>query len=531
MRERWLLSPLAAWASAATLLISLGFAACGGDSGGEDDTAVPDVEGDATADTADGTDTTTSIGDEVYFPVAPPDDVPEVLSGDRWVTHYEDDIAPYWLMTEALGEPVGNFPTFRGMDGRVLGQSERRPRMISRQVLGYALGYLLTGDRVLIEHAQAGADWLRAHAIDRTKGGCHELLTKSGEAAGSVRTAQDLSYCMTGLAALFFVTRDPAIEADLEAARGWIFDPNKYWDADNGRVRDGLENDMATEVDVENDGGSELVAQLDQINAFMLLVQPVMSTENARQRFLDGLETLVGVMVDDFLKDGIFWGVSNKQGQYGTKHVDWGHTLKSYWMVLQVDKRLADHPFHDVVFDQVYTLVDRAFDADNGRWSKRPTSATGVEYGSDWWIYAEEDQLAATLDLIDHRYTDTLAQTAGNWLTDYVDQSYEIGEIIPGIKRDGSPVWSWGASDSAKCNQWKSAFHSSEHALVMSILGQYYDDAEVELHFAVPAAEVETFIAKPYTFDGRVVSREAGETFTLGGRELTEVTVTFTDLY
>ncbi|TNF29162.1 MAG: hypothetical protein EP329_16465 [Deltaproteobacteria bacterium] len=530
MRERWPLLNTLALVGAVTLTTFLS-AACGDDGAAGDDTVATDAADVSPDDTADGADTASTAGDEVYFPVAPPAEVPEALDGDRWITHYVDDIAPYWATAEALGTPVGNFPTYRGMDGRVLSPSERRPRMISRQILGYALGYLLTGERSLLEHAQAGADWLRAHAIDRTKGGCREILTADGGASGSVRTAQDLSYCMTGLAALFFVTRDPALESELEAARGWLFDPAKYWDAENGRVRDALADDMTTEVDVESDGGWELVAQLDPVNAFMLLAQPVMSTEAARKRFLDGLKTLVQVMIDDFWQDGIFWGVSTNKGQYGTKHVDWGHTLKSYWMVLQVDKRLPDHPFHDLVFDNVYTLVDRAFDADNGRWSKRPTSATAVEYGSDWWIYAEEDQVAATLDLIDHRYTETLGQTAGHWLTDYVDQVYDIGEIIPGIKRDGSPVWSWPATDNAKCNQWKSAFHSSEHALVMSILGQYYGDGEVELHFAVPAADVDTFIAKPYTFDGRVVAREAGESFTLGGRELTEVTVKFRDLY
>ena len=514
------------WALAGLLAL----AGCGSDPAATADTGVDSDAADVT--TADGADTTTSIGDETYFPVPPPaGPVPESLTGARWAAHYTDDVAPFWTAAEALGTPEGNFPTYRGMDGRVLPKSERRPRMISRQTLGYALGYLLTGDVQLLEYAQAGADWLRAHAIDRTKGGCRELLNAEGGDIGSVRTAQDLSYCMTGLAALFFVTRDPALEADLESARGWLFDPAKYWDAENNRIRDGLAADMTTEVDVEGDGGWELVAQLDPINAFMLLAQPVMSTEQGRQRFLDGLRTLVQTMVDDFRQDGLFWGVSTNKGKYGTKHVDWGHILKSYWMVLQVDKRLADHPFHDVVFDQVYTLVDRAYDADNGRWSKRPTSASNVEYGSDWWIYAEEDQIAATLDLIDHRYTETLAATAGHWLSDYVDGTYEIGEIIPGIKRDGSPVWTWPATDNAKCNEWKNAFHSSEHALIMSLLGQYREDGEVELHFAVPADQVETFIAKPYTFEGRVVGREAGAHFTLGGRELTAVTVRFRDIY
>ena len=477
-------------------------------------------------------DTFAPLGDDVYHPVAPPDAaVPEALAADRWVAHYQDDLRPYWVAPEALGTPEGNFPTFRGMDGRVLPQTERRPRMLSRQTWAYAAGYLLTGERRLLELSAAGASWLRDHAIDRDLGGCHELLTAAGAPAGSVRTAQDLSYCVMGLAGFYFVTRDPAAEQDLLLARDWLFDPAKYWDADAGQIRDALAADMSTPVDVEGDGGRELVAQLDPVNAFMLLVQPVLSTPAARASLLADLRTLGQVMVDDFLSDGLFWGVDTNHGKYGTKHVDWGHTLKSYWMLLQIDKRLPDHPFHAVVFPAVHDLLARAYDAENGRWSKRPKSATAVEYGSDWWIYAELDQIAATLDLIDRRYTDTLAQTAGHWLTDYVDRVYAAGEVIPGIKRDGSPAWTWPAADNAKCNAWKNGFHSAEHALVLGLLGDFRDDGEASLHFAVPPADADTFIARPYLFDGRELRREKGETFTVGGRELMAVKVTFGELY
>jgi len=500
-------------------------------------TALPACGDDGTPADADATDalggdTLAPLGDDVYFPVPPPTtEVPANLAAARWVTHYQDDLRPYWTSAEAVGTPEGNFPTYRGMDGRVLANTERRPRMLSRQTWSYAAGYLLTGERRLLELSAAGTAWLRAHAFDRAKGGCHELLTKDGAAAGSTRTAQDLSYCVMGLGGYYFVTRDPAVEADLELARGWLFDPAKYWDADAGRIRDALAADMTTPVDVEGDGGSELVAQLDPINAFMLLVQPVLSTPAARDRFLTGLRTLGDVMVADFYQDGLFWGVDTNKGKYGTKHVDWGHILKSYWMLLQIDKRLADHPFHDVIFPTVHDLLTRAYDAENGRWSRRPRSATAVDYGSDWWIYAEEDQLAATLDLIDHRYTETLAETAGHWLSDYVDKVYDAGEIIPGIQRDGSPSWNWSAADNAKCNEWKNGFHAAEHALILGLLGDYRDDGEASLHFAVPPAEADTFIAKPYLFEGREVRRVKGETFTLGERELVEVTVTFTDLY
>lgn len=502
--------------------------ACGDDA---PDPADTDVALDATPDASTDTASDIAIGDAVYGPTPPPvGPIAEALRGDRWVTHFREDLEGYWTMTEALGTPEGNFPTFRGMDGRVLANSDRRPRMLSRQTYAYAAAYMMTGDRRLLELAHAGVTWLRTRAIDRTRGGCHEQLTAAGAPKAGVRTAQDLSYCVMGLAAYYFVTRDAATENDLLAARGWLFDPARYWDAEAGRIRDALADDMSTEVDVEGDGGWELVAQLDPINAFMLLVQPVLSSQTDRDRFLADLRLLGELLVAEFFDDGIFWGVHDKRS-FGTRHVDFGHALKSFWMLLQIDKRLADHPFHDLVSTHVDALVARAYDADNGRWAKRPTSATAVEYGSDWWIYAEADQITATLNLSDHRYLETLANTQANWLTDYVDDRFEAGEVIPGIKRDGSPVWSWSASDNAKCNQWKNGFHSVEHALVLMIAGHHLEGRDVTLHFAVPPGDAMTFTARPYLFDGREVGRDVGETFTLGDRELVEVAVRFRDLY
>ena len=471
---------------------------------------------------------------EVYGPSTPPTgEVPEALRGEYWVEHYRADVMPFWTMPAALGTPVGNFPTYRAMNGLVTGSTRRRPRMIARQIFGYSAGYMMTGDEALLAHADAGVTWLREHAIDRTDGrkvgGCFPELDAEGKGVDGVRTAQDQAYCMLGLAGWIFVTRDPAAEADLIAGRDLLFDPSAFWKEDVGYMRDALDATLTTEVDVESDGGSELVAQLDPINAFLLLTQPVLSDEAARAQFLSDLRTLGEDIVARFHKDGHVWGVSNKLGVYGSKHADFGHSMKAVWMLLEIDKRLPDHPFHDFVVSVADPLVARAFDGDNGRWAKRPTSASAVEYGSDWWIYAEADQLAATLNLTDARHDDLLVQTQAHWVSDFVDR--DRGEVVPGIKRDGSWAWNWPNGDTAKCNEWKNAYHSSEHALVLSILGRQREGAEVVLHFAVDPDDAATFIARPYIFHGREVGRTPGDLVTVGSRTLREVEVRFRDIY
>ena len=510
----------------ALLLAALGAIHCSS-SGGNGPTPSADTGVLADAGTAD-----TGVAEVGYAYVEPQvADVPAALQPSTWLTHLNDDILPYWRQVDAQGTPVGNFPTYRNLVGQPLGNTDRRPRMLSRQTYAYAVGYLMTGDAELLRLARAGVDWLLEHARDTTNGGYHALLDESGQPQGSdPKTAQDTAYVMLGLAAYHFVTRAPDVEEEILRGRDLLFDSASYWDATNERIRDGMSADFSAEWDRANDGGWELVAQLDPINAFMLLSQPVLSEASDRERFLQDLRTLVGTLIEDFWQDGVFWGIHNQKGQYGSHHVDFGHTLKSHWMVLQVDKRLDDHPFFDFSAEHVAPGVAEAFDSQEGRWAKRWTSATAYEYGSDWWIYAEADQLAATFALQTGE-ADFIDQTAANWIEDYVDSRPE-GEVIPSIRRNGNPTSAWPPWSDAKCNLWKNGYHSSEHALVMYLVSSYLTKQPAQLYFAVPADSVDTFVARPYYLNGEETDREAlvGDV-DIDGTALTRVRVTFDRLY
>ncbi|MFT7621375.1 MAG: mannose/cellobiose epimerase-like protein (N-acyl-D-glucosamine 2-epimerase family) [Myxococcota bacterium] len=464
---------------------------------------------------------------------APPDTAPaarvvaESLRGATWLSHLSADILPYWTSADALGSPPGNFPTYRGMDGAPDANSERRPRMLSRQTYLYVVAFMLTGDPAQLEHARAGVDWLLTHAVDQN-GACHARLDASGEPLGDdAKTAQDVAYCGLGLAAWTFLTRDPATEAAVLKMRDLLFDPTTFWDAANSRIKDGLSADLSQEFDVESDGGWELVAQLDAINALLLLIQPVLSEASRRTEGLEDLRLLGESIVQHFHADGIFWGVHNKQGQYGTRHADFGHTLKTYWMLWLIDQRLPDHPFASLL-GATRTQLDRAWDAPNGRWAKRPLSASTVEYGNDWWSYAEADQLAASLNLLDGAYTQRLEQSAAHWMG-FVDTTRTARELVPGIDRTGVWVWDWADGDTAKCNQWKSGFHSAEHALVLYLTGQILEGKEAVLHFA-PIGATDGLVMPAYLFSAVEAGREITGTTVLSETKHTLLKVRYSQL-
>lgn len=462
----------------------------------------------------------------LYPYVEPPsEDIPEARQANTWIEHVRDDLLPFWMAPEARGTPEGNFPTNRGMDGRVVPNHDRFVRMLSRQTYAYSVGYLVTGDPELLTLAHAGAQWILDNAWDDANGGWHRQLTKTGEPAGAhAKTAQDAAYAVLGLAAYYFVTRDAEAETAILRTRDLLFDSTKYFDESTGLIRDGLDVTLTEEVE-EAGPGPELVAQLDPINAFLLLVQPVLSSQQRQAQFLEDLEGLSSVLLDRFFAQGMFWGGSDRIGEYRGWHTDFGHSLKAFWMVREVDKRLTDAPFHDRIEASVEDHVRRAYDAEGGRWAKRPTSDTDNELGSDWWAYAEADQIAATLSLADPNFGEILERTQAAWLTDYVDERY--GEVYPSIKAHGAPAWPWSRSDTAKCNKWKNGYHSIEHALVMYLVGAYLERTPATLHFAVEPADASSFAARPYIFRGDEVGRSNLEPITVADRTLQPVRVEF----
>src|SRR5438034_9200652 len=93
-------------------------------------------------------------------PVQP--DLALLPTGREWVTHIRQDLLPYWTTPVALGNPIGNFPTFRANDGSVIDPRNPPPevkeidkgetwllnrlgrqytRTMSRQIYAYCVSY------------------------------------------------------------------------------------------------------------------------------------------------------------------------------------------------------------------------------------------------------------------------------------------------------------------------------------------------------------------------------------------------------
>ncbi len=440
-------------------------------------------------------------------------------AGETWVRHLSRDLAPFWLKPEALGSPVGAFPTFRCDDGSLVDPDlpcgellvagpwvssqlgKEFTRMRSRQAFFYGVAFHLTGEERYLDLARAGVEHLRSHALDRAERSAVSWW-KDGQACppAEARNAQDLAYANLALAFYAYLTRDPAVLADALLLYDGIF--ARYDDPSLGMLRwaaGGVGGETAR---------VELVAQLDQVNAYALLLAPV-APEPHRTRLRADLARIARILVDRFWSEelGLFRGTLHDplDSGLGSRHTDFGHTIKALWMIERTGALLGDARLSAWARERIPKVLERAYLPRYGCWASGLRHDGSLDAGVTWWIAAELDQAAATLALTDRRYTGYLEKTWSCWFDLLVD-------------RQNGEVWSWADLDDparrgAKQHLWKNGYHSAEHALVSYLAAQEIHGKPATLHFAFettpPAAEL-----RPYFFAG---SAEIAGEVPLGG--------------
>lgn len=418
---------------------------------------------------------------------------------EQWLAHVNKQIVPFWMRESAYGKPVGNFPTFRCNNGelpdpaQICGElnapwlskhlDRSYTRMLSRQIYTYGAIYHLTGNEAALSMAKNGVDYLLADRRDKRHGGfiSYRQAGKAG-LKWTQRTAQDQSYAMLGLAFYYYLTRDPAIERVLIEEQAFIF--NHYLTQ---------AKDQLLWVMEDGDGQShrqlELVSQLDQINAYMLLVTPLLP-EPAQTKWRTDLKWLTEQMLalyHDKQQMRFYGGIHHKAAKLpNARHNDYGHTIKGYWMTYLVGRLLGNSEWISLAQTGMAKTLERASFTMfvEELWNEQQESQLANQLGEidelavwkgsenglgiDWWQWAELDQAALTLALAQpHNPTwlKTAQQSVFIFIEGWFDDEY------------GEAGW-------LKQFHWKNGFHTSEHALVGYILSQALKDEPVHLYFA-----------------------------------------------
>ncbi|GAA5181570.1 hypothetical protein GCM10025771_28800 [Niveibacterium umoris] len=433
----------------------------------------------------------------------------DLAGGDIWLRHVERDLLPFWSGRAALGHPIGNFPTFRCNDGSAYvpdapcAELQSPPawirqeigrdfvRMQARQTYAYGVAFNLTGDTRWLDLARAGAR--RTLALLDSEGGAPTWFEQGrGMPEPSARTAQDQSYAVVGIAMLYYLTRDPALEKALITHQHFVF--ARYWDEDWKMLRWVPKDGPATET-----AKQELVAQLDQLNAYMLLVVPYLPPA-ARAAWHADIRRVADTLVRQFHDpaSGTFFGTLERgpeSRRAGARHNDFGHTIKAYWMLMLAGRELGDVELERFGRDGGAAILDRAWDEKSGAWASG-WRESGLDLSKSWWIFAELDQMNSFLAMEQPQRAERLKSSWRFWLEKMTAPGG--GEIYGWVDAEGNPP-----PNSLRIHQWKSGYHSFEHALISYLTAQSLAGKRAVLHFALPQSAGEF---RPYLLPGKAVS-------------------------
>jgi hypothetical protein len=440
--------------------------------------------------------------------------VADLPPAQRWIDHTREDLMKYWSMPQALGNPAGNFPTTRCNDGTLYDpRTNPCPEIrdngwlsniynnqsvvaLSRAIYGYGVAFHMTGDVQYLRWMKAGVDWFRAKYVDRVNGGAftsYDARTRTYGPAVEFRNPQELGYSLLGIGFYYYLTRDPDVVADIEFIHQQIV--GSYWNPAIGTLQWTLKDQGSTPAT-----SKRLVAVLDQMNAYMVLLAPILP-EPLSSNWKWELVGLSNIMTEQFWseKDGLFFTSANSPADKDiTKTtVDFGHSIKALWMIRFTGLLWDDNNLISFAEERGRKVLDRAWLADCRCWANAQTPQ-GIDKNKDWWIFAELDQYSGTMALRDPSYAGRLAGSYQYWLTYITDPSNgEVWNTVDGATNQPTKGW-------PKAWPWKSAYHSLEHSLVAYITTAQLRGQPATLYFAFKEQPPPAEKIRPYFFTGQL---------------------------
>lgn len=435
-----------------------------------------------------------------------------------WAEHIENDLMKFWKK-DALELQGGLFPTYLTNEGfrlsdnpdewteefkAALADDETKGlvtpeynyvRAHSRLTYANGIAYHVTGKENYLKQCKKGTEAL-IHAID----GNHGMYTVQEKSSGKwrvereERTSQDLAYGLLGLCMYYFLTHDDTVLHHIIRVKNYIFDT--YFDKGKGYFTWLPKYNM--------DNSVEIVAQLDQIYAYMLFVTPSLP-EPYHSEWKKDLKKITDILIYRFYSERykFFWGrdTNSSAKQLGTDHTDFGHSVKTMWLIMRIGILLEDMTYVIFARKEIDRILKEAYIVKDKCWGRRFDKEGKMDKDKEWWILAELDQATAILSLNDPSYLQYLNHTYDYWFKYMVD--HKNGEIWHMVDGDtNQPVLKY-----PKAHSWKTSLHSFEHALFGYMTSSQIKEQNFELYYAF-ARQKDIQTAAPYIFCANKVSSE-----------------------
>jgi mannose/cellobiose epimerase-like protein (N-acyl-D-glucosamine 2-epimerase family) len=441
----------------------------------------------------------------------------QVPRAEWWISHVIGELMPFWHQPAAWGEPWGNFPTIRCDNGSLYDPANPCPEIngyswlrnawntqslvaLSRQTYAYGVLFHLTGDPTFMDLMRAGVAYIQSNMVDREHGGMHITRGAQGQPDANyrLRDPQQLAYGLLGMSFYYYLTRDAAILPEIVSIKNFIW-ANYY-----NESLDALQWTLDPASSVQPAESRRLTAQLDQMNAYMVMLAPLLP-EAERERWLDDLRRLTEIMVKHFYveKDNLYFlradtAADTDIARTGT---DFGHSIKALWMTRMTGLLRGDEAMVRWAEEKGLAQLERAWQPACGCWAGGVKAGGALELDKQWWVFAELDQFAASVAMTRPEYARFLPQTYDYWFTRFVDKpNGEVWAVIDGTTHQPKP-------GTPKQYTWKNGYHSLEHALVGYITSRQLHGEPATLYYNL-SFDPEPGTLRPYFFEGRIESVE-----------------------
>jgi hypothetical protein len=348
---------------------------------------------------------------------------------------------------------------------------------------------------------KAGLDFIRQNAVDRVNGGMRVVQNISDGSWGpapELRKPHELAYGLLGMAFYYYLTRDPDVLKDILAAKKYIFE--KFYNPSLGTMQWSPISPEGVNLD-----DVRLVPNLDQMNAYLALLTPMLP-EPIQNEWKEDLLRICHAIINHFYspRARLFFLSELESDASATAGTDFGHNAKALWMIRWTGFITQNADLIAFAEDSARALLSRAYLDDCGCWADGITRGGSLDVHKSWWIYAELDQLAATLALREPKFAQNLPRIYNYWFAHFIDPNY--GEIWNGVEGGTN------TPERRLPKQWpyKSAYHSFEHALVGYIVAQQLHGDPVTLYYAFPG-DLPAGSVQPYYFSGSIQGVETAK--------------------
>lgn len=430
-----------------------------------------------------------------------------------WLAHTAI-IAQYWMQPAAQGARMGHYPTFRCDDGSLpnpdalcqelldIGAKDKLgrhyTRMQSRQLYTYLALFHLSGDQAAFTAAEAGLQVLLG--MRQTNGGFALYVDSSGQISPEPVSAQDAAYALLGLAMYDYLTRDQRIHQILLSEIDSLF--KNYYDPDSQAF-----TWWPRTTPKDRNQRRELVAQLDQLNAYLMLVIKISTPEEKstlnryRQKIVDALMN----QYVDLEQCRVFGALHHKYFMLPDNgHNDFGHAAKTWWnLSLNQDLLSAEHTQKvNHCLTQTLTQATREMtltellpyvpEEKREKWQATEDLTTWKGYHYDnyvnSWQWAELDQGLIIASLLqEEAFPRQLSLTTWQFLDAWVDTKHGGIGLNPRTNKQF---------------EWMNGYHHTEHALFGLLASEPIYHQPVSLYFAYRSDHPADFF--PYLLAGQV---------------------------